>query len=216
MFSKKEFFGLNEEEIKIFKKYNSPSKIQDFLDSLKINFEEEGKDTCMSPKMVLKSGKAHCMEGAIIAAAMLRFHGYPPLLLDLEATPEDFDHVVTLFKIEGFWGALGKTNHGVLRYREPVYRDIRELVMSFFHEYFLNKNGKKTLRAYAGPIDLKRFDNLNWIGSEEEVWFIPEYLANVKHIQILTKKQIKNLRLAHPIEIEAGKIVEHKYYNEKN
>lgn len=205
---KKENFGFNQEEINLFKKLNTPSKIQDFLNSLKINFEENG-DTCMSPRMVLKTKKAHCIEGSLLAAAILRFHGHEPLILDMEGTKDDFDHVIALFKQHEHWGAIGKTNHAVLRYREPIYRTLRELALSFFHEYFLNKNGKKTLRTFSKPINLSRFDNQNWMTSKENVWFIPDYLTRIKHFKILTRSQIRSLRPADKIEIEAGKLLEY-------
>ncbi len=197
-----------QEETEVYNKLNSPKKVQDFLNSLKINFEEEG-DTCMSPRMVLKKGKAHCIEGALLAAVALRFHGREPLIVDLEAARKDFDHVVAVFKENGKWGAISKTNHAVLRYREPVYKDIRELVMSFFHEYFLD-NGKKTLRGYSLPINLKKFDKLGWMTSENEVWYVPDYLTKVKHFDILNRAQISALRRADKIEIEAGKLVVEK------
>ena len=200
---------LTKEEIKLFKELDTPSKIQNFLNSLEINFEEKG-DTCMSPKQVLKSGKAHCIEGAILASMILRFHGHEPLILDLQANKHDFDHVIALFKKNGHWGAIGKTNHAVLRYREPVYKNVRELVMSFFHEYFLNENAKKTLRSYSKPVNLKKFDSKNWMTSEENVWFIPEHLVEIKHYELLDKKQVKNLRPADEIEIQAGSLVDWK------
>ena len=203
------FNNFSKEEKKVFKKLNTPAKIQDFINKLDTNFEENG-DTCQSPKMVLKSRKAHCMEGAILAALILRFHGHKSLIMDLEADEEDFDHAVAVFKQNNFYGAIGKTNHAVLRYREPIYKNPRELAMSFFHEYFLNKNGKKTLRTYSKPVNLKKFDKKNWMATEKEVWFIPEYLADIKHNNILTKNQIMNLRRADNIEIEAGKITEWK------
>lgn len=207
--STKENFGFDSKELEIFKKLNTPAKIQDYLNSLTINFEEDG-DTCMPPRMVLKKGKAHCIEGALLAAAVLRFHGHEPLIVDMEANDKDDDHVVAVFKKNGKWGALGKTNHAVLRYREPVYRDIRELVMSFFHEYTLDEDGSKTLRRFSKPINLKRFDKLNWMTAEEDVWFIPNFLTKIPHNKILTKSQISSLRKADEIEIRAGKIVEFK------
>ena len=203
------FNNFTKEEITLFKKLNTPQKIQDFLNNLQSNFEENG-DTCLSPKMVLKEKKAHCVEGALLAATILRFHGYKPLVMDLESNKHDFDHVIALFKQHDHWGAIGKTNHAVLRYREPIYKTPRELAMSFFHEYFLNKNGKKTLRKFSNPINLKRFDKHNWMSSDKEVWFIPEYLAEVKHNDILTRTQIKSLRPADKIEIEAGKLTDWK------
>lgn len=197
----------SKQELKILRKLNTPKKIQDFINSLKINFEEKG-DTCMSPRMVLRTRKAHCIEGAILAAAILRLHGYKPLIVDLEANKHDYDHTIAVFKKDGKWGSISKTNHAVLRYREPVYKNVRELVMSFFHEYFMNKNGKKTLRKYSMPVDLSRFDKFGWMASEDEVWYIPEYLTKVKHYNILTKSQIKSLRKADSVEIQAGRIVE--------
>jgi len=202
-------FGLNKKEMKILKALNTPRKIQDFLNKIPINFEEDGKDTCMSPRVVLREWKAHCIEGAILAALALRINGKKPLVLDLTSIRRDFDHVVCVFRLNGCWGAISKTNHAVLRYREPIYKNIRELVMSFFHEYF-DDNGRKTLRTYSLPVDLSKFDHLNWAASEENLWFIDDYLAKVKHFPILTRSQIANLRLADKPEIEAGKIVEWK------
>ena len=202
-------YGLNKEEIKILKGLNTPRKIQDFINKIPINFEEDGKDTCFSPRKVLRENKAHCIEGAMLAAVALRINGERPLVLDLTSTPKDFDHVVCVFKRDGQWGAISKTNHAVLRYREPVYKDIRELVMSFFHEYF-DDDGKKNLRSYSLPVDLSRFDHLNWVSSDEDVWFVPDYLAKVKHFPILTRSQIAKLRKADGSEIEAGKITEWK------
>ena len=207
-------FGLNEKEIKIFRALKTPKKIQDFLNKIPINFEEGG-DTCYSPRMVLKNWKAHCMEGAMLAAAALRINGIDPLVVDLTATRKDFDHVICVFKKNGKWGSIGKTNHAVLRYREPIYRNIRELVMSFFHEYF-DDSGKKNLRSYSSPVNLKRFDKINWVTSEKDVWEIPDYLAKIKHFPILTRSQIAGLRKADKIEIEAGKLLEWEKNFKKN
>lgn len=206
-------FGLNEKEEKVLRKLDSPKKIQDFLNKIPANFDYE-KDTCMSPRTVLKTDKCHCIEGALLAALALRFHGKKPLIVDLTATKDDDDHVITVFQEDGFWGAITKTNHGVLRYREPVYKNIRELVMSFFHEYFDDK-GKKNLRSYSMPVDLSRFDKFNWMTSEEDVWEIPDYLVKVRHHKILSNKQIRNLRKADEIEIEIGKVTEYKYKGKK-
>ncbi|MBI2057232.1 hypothetical protein HYT91_03185 [Candidatus Pacearchaeota archaeon] len=202
------FSHLTKKEIKLLKKLNSPKKIQDYLNSLKINFEKEG-DTCFSPRKVLEEQKCHCIEGAVLAAMILRFHGHEPLVVDLTSSKKDFDHVIAVFKKYGKWGAISKTNHPVLRYREPVYNSIRELVMSFFHEYFLD-NGKKTLRSYTKPINLSIFDKKGWMLLPEEIWYIAEHLAEIKHIPILNRKQIANLRKADKIEIEVGKITEWK------
>ncbi len=201
-------FGIGKKELKILKRLDTPAKIQDFLDKMKINFEENG-DTFLSPMSVLKKKSCHCVEGAVLGALALRVNGFPPLLLDLTAVKDDFDHVVAVFKKYGKWGAISKTNHAVLRYREPIYNSTRELAMSYFHEYFDDK-GKKNLRSYSAPVNLKIFDKRDWMTAEEEIDYIPEYLADVKHFPILTKKQIRNLRKADKIEIQAGKLVEWK------
>jgi hypothetical protein len=202
------YFGLNKDELKILKSLNTPKKIQDFLNKIPINFEEKG-DTCMSPRKVLRENKAHCIEGALLASVALRINRIKSFIVDLEATPKDFDHVICVFKKDGKWGSISKTNHAVLRYREPIYNTIRELVMSFFHEYF-DDNGNKNLRKYSAPVDLSIFDHLNWTISEEDIWEIPEYLADAKHYPILTKSQIHRLRKADILEIEAGKLTEWK------
>ncbi len=187
---------------------DTPAKVQDFLNELRFNFEKNG-ETLKSPIVVLRTKKAHCMEGAILGAYILSLHGFSPLILHLQATEDDFDHVIVPFKRHGLWGALSKTNHAVLRYREPVYKNIRELVMSYFHEYFLNENGKKTLRKYSRLLNLNTFGK-NWIVTEKDLWNIDKKLDKIKHYDIMPKGAVKNLRKAEKIEIKAGKIVEYK------
>jgi hypothetical protein len=195
-------------EIALMQKLNTPAKVQDFLNGLRFNFEEKG-ETLKSPVMVLRKKNAHCMEGAILGAYILSLHGFPPLILHLQTTKDDFSHVIAPFKQYGLWGALSKTNHAVLRYREPIYKNIRELAMSYFHEYFLNKNGKKTLRRYSEPFNLNVFGK-DWATTENELWYIDKALDKVKHYDVLPKIAIKNLRKADKIEIKAGEIVEYK------
>lgn len=195
----------------ILKKLTTPAKIQDFLNIIPFNFEKSG-ETCRSVAESLKAGSAHCFEGALIAAAALQMQGHKPLLLDLKTSIDDFEHVVALFKLNGHWGAISKTNHAVLRYREPVYKSVRELVMSYFHEYFLPKGkngGKKTLRSYSKPFDLTKFGT-EWIESDKPLWHIDQALDRSPHNVILTPKQIKTLRKADRVEIEAGEMVEWK------
>jgi len=201
-------FGLSKEEIRLFKSLDTSGKIQNFINKIPINFEENG-ETCYSPRMVLKKNKCHCVEGAILAALILRVNGYPPLIVDLTANDTDFDHVIAVFEEDGKFGAISKTNHYSLRYRDPIYSSIKELVMSYFHEYF-NDKGEKTLRSYSDVVDLTMFDHENWMISEKEIWQIPEYLAEIEHIQILTENQKNILRKADEIEIDAGNIVEWK------
>jgi len=202
---------LTKEELNLIKKLNTPWKIQNFINSLKINYED-GDDTCYSPRKVLAEKSAHCIEGAILAAMILRFHKQEPLIVDMTGTPKDWDHVIAVFKKNNKWGAISKTNHAVLRYREPVYNSIRELIMSFFHEYTDN-SGNKTLRSYSLPVNLKRFDYLNWMSTHKELWEIAEHLVTVKHFPILTRSQIAGLRKQDNIEIKAGSLLEHKKEN---
>lgn len=199
------------EEIELLSRLNSPVKIQDYLDTLKINFDR-GRDTLRSPREVMRTGKAHCMEAAMLAGVALWYHGEPPLLLDLVPEKGDYDHVVALFKRNGHWGAISKTNHAVLRYREPAYKTVRELVMSYFHEYFLD-SGRKTLRTYSEPFDLAKYSKkhgYDWIISKKNVWDLEIALDDSPHKKIITKTMIKNLRRADPTEILAGKVTEYK------
>jgi hypothetical protein len=178
--------GFNAREMVVFSRLSSPSKIQRFLDEeLGYSQEREG-DTCRSPRLVLRHGEAQCIEGAIFAAAALRVQGFPPLIVDLEAVRDD-DHVVAVFRQRGHWGDIAKSNYSGLRFREPVYRTLRELVMSYFEHYY-NPKGEKTLRAYSRPISLARFDSIHWMTAEEDVWAIPEYLVAIPHRPVLTRE----------------------------
>ena len=202
-----EMLSFTKKEIAFIKKLNTPAKVQDFLNTLEFNFEEEG-ERLKSPILTLRARKAHCAEGALLGAYILSTHGYKPLILHLKTTKGDFDHVVVPFKKEGLWGALSKTNHAVLRYREPVYKNIRELVMSYFHEYFLD-SGLKTLREYSRPLNLNVFEK-NWEVMGGDLWGIDQELDKIKHYDIAPKKTLKKLRKADEIEIKAGKIGEFK------
>lgn len=149
------------------------------------------------------------MEGAVFAAAVLAYHGQKPLLLDFQTLPVDEDHVVALFRQNGYWGAISKTNHSILRYREPVYKNVRELAMSFFHEYLL-WSGKKSLRSYSAPLDLSKFRPERWVSAKEDLWWLVEALDSSRHFPAVPKKNARLLRKAYPIELRAMKIVEWK------
>lgn len=194
---------------KVFlKRLTTPAKIQDYLNSIPFNFETNGVDTLKSPIRVLREKNAHCFEGALFAAYVLSLHGQKPFVMYLQANKKDVHHVIALFKQNGYWGAISKTNHAVLRYREPVYKTIRELALSYFHEYFL-KDGSKTLRKYSAPLDLSKFED-DWMLREEDLWGIDSELDKVKHFEIIPKKNIKSLRKADQIERDAGELVEWK------
>ena len=166
----------------VFRRLTTPEKIQRFLDDLAYNKEHDG-ETCRSPRRVLRDRTAHCMEGALFGAAALRMLGHPPLLLDFEAVRDD-DHVLAIFQSRGHWGALAKSNYSGLRYREPVYRTLRELAMSYFEHYY-NLKREKTLRNYSRPVNLRRFDSIHWMTAEEDVWTVPEYLVTIPHTPLL-------------------------------
>ncbi len=197
------------------KKLSTPAKVQDFLNSIPFNFEKPARqggkgETLKSPVKVLREKTAHCMEGALLGAYILSLHGYTPYLVCLKVAEGKGDnhHVVAPFKVNGLWGALSKTNHAVLRYREPVYKNIRELSMSYFHEYFVN-NGEKTLRTYSAALNLNILKT-DWSVSEDDLWYIDKALDKVRYHPIVPQSYIKHLRKADKIEIEAGKIVEYK------
>lgn len=179
------------DEFKLPRALTTPAKIQRFLDEeLGYNLEPDG-DTCYSPRTVLKKHVAHCMEGAMLAAAALRRLGHPPLLVDLEAV-RDTDHVLAVYRDNGHWGAVAKSDYSGLRSREPVYRTVRELVMSYFEHYF-NPAGEKTLRAYSRPVNLSQFDPHSWMTSEEDVWIVPNYLCDLKHTPIASKAMLRKV-----------------------
>jgi len=172
----------------------SPDAIQRFLDDLLYN-KEKGGETARSPRRVLETGEAHCFEGALFAAAALRRLGRPPLVVQLRATIRDDDHVLAVFRERpgsGGWGAIAKSNYSGLRFRSPVYRSLRELVMSYFEGYY-NLEGEKSLRAFERPVDLARFDRRGWETAEEDLWDVSEYLATRRFSPILTRTQIRAL-----------------------
>ncbi len=175
----------------IFRRLNTPEKIQRFMDhDLAYNKEPDGP-RCRSPRLTLRDRTAHCMEGALFGAAALRMLGHPPLLLDLEAVRDD-DHVLAIFQVRGRWGAVAKSNYSGLRYREPVYRTLRELVMSYFEHYY-NLQREKTLRKYSRPVNLRRFDTMGWMTAEEDPWAIPEYLCTITHTALMPKPIVQRL-----------------------
>jgi len=181
---------LSKAELQVFRKLTTPAKIQKFLDDLGYNLEPRG-DTCYSPRLVLRHRIAHCMEGALVGAAALQFLGFPALLVDLEGI-RDTDHVLAVYRLHGHWGAVAKSDYSGLRSREPVYRTVRELAMSYFEHYY-NPKGEKTLRTFSRPVHLKRFARRGWITAEENVWYIPEYLCDIPHTKILTPKMERSL-----------------------
>jgi hypothetical protein len=190
-------------ELRVLRGLKTPAGVQYFLDELSYNLGY----TARSPKRVLRERTASCLEGAVFAAAALRVLGFPPLIFDLEAE-QDTDHVVAIFKVRGHWGVVAKSNFTGCRYREPVYRTLRELAMSYFNIY-VNLRFERTLRRYSRPVNLARFDNLNWMTTEKPVWFIAEHLCEIPHISLLTSRMEKNLTRLDPRSVRA-EMVGHK------
>ena len=174
-------------ELRKLSSFKDPYGIQRFLDDTPYHLA----DTAWSPRRVLREQTSHCLEGAIFAAAALRALGFPPLIIDFEAE-SDTDHVLAVFRFKGHWGAVAKSNYTGCRYREPVYRSLRELAMSYFNIYF-NMRGERTLRNFSLPVNLARFDHLEWMTTEDPIWFIPNYLCDIHHYKLLRPGMIKRL-----------------------
>jgi len=202
--------GLSREEYALLARLDSPIKIQDYLDTLAFNLEKGG-DTHQSPRRVLAAGKAHCIEGALVAALALWIAGEAPVIMNLSSRfgRGDVDHVVTLYKRGGRYGAIGKTNHAVLRFRDPVYRTPRELALSYFHEWFMNTTREKTLECYSKPLDMRRF-GAGWITSEKDLWDVADALGERKHYFLVPKGNWRYVRPADDMELLAGSFVEWK------
>lgn len=204
--------GLTKSEYRTLSKLSSPIKIQNYLDNIPFNWEKKG-ETNYSPRQVLKHKKAHCLEGALLAATALWICGEPPVIMNLSARMGrgDVDHVVALYRRGGRYGAIGKTNHATIRFRDPVYQTLRELMLSFFHEWFLNTTGEKTLECYSKPIDLRRFGK-DWI-TAKETWHISDALGEAPHYYLVPKGNWRYVRRADPMELKAGRFVEWKRSN---
>lgn len=194
---------LDKDERAVYRGLRTPELIQRFLDEeVKYNKELDGPSS-RGPRGVIRTRMGHCMEGALFGAAALRVAGDPPLLVDLESVRDD-DHVLAVFKRHGCWGAVAKSNYSGLRFREPVYRNLRELAMSYFEHYY-NVKGEKTLRGYSRPVNLERFDALNWMTAEGDVWEVPEYLAALPHTKLLPNGMERRRMMMDRRSFEAGK-----------
>ena len=204
--------ALSPDERRVFAKLKNPQRIQDFLDSLSINFEQKGEIIIHSPRSVLKRKKAQCIEGALLAATALAYWGKPPLLLDLQTPDYDEDHVVALFKENNLWGAMSKTNYPVLRYRDPIYKTVRELAMSYVHEYAVWWGGrhhrKKTLRAYSKPFDLRRYRPERWVTAQTDLDWLADDLDSSPHLPVAPANILNKLRKASKLETQAMRLTE--------
>lgn len=188
---------LTTKERELLKALSTPEKIQDFVLTMAVN----KKDTVQSVRRTIKNKKGHCFEGALLAAAALWYHGHPPLLLDLKTSAKDKDHVVTIFKRNGYYGAISTTSHSVLRYRDPIYKTLRELALSYFHEYFLN-NGQKTLIGYSSKPFILSTSDTEWLTGEDELYDLGAALDDAPHTRTVPPKT--KLRYADKIERRAA------------
>ena len=180
----------SEEEEKFFRQFKKPYDIQLYLNKIKYNPDY----ITNSPRKIILNNRANCFEGALFAAAALRMMGHKPLIVDFMADNDD-DHVIALFKQNNFYGAVAKSNTTTLRFREPVYRTLRELVMSYF-DFYINTLGDKSLRSYSNPVNLSKFDKYNWMTTDNDLEFIGDYLFEIFHHNILEKKLIRTLSIA--------------------
>lgn len=197
--------GLTPAETRTLRRLDRPQKAQDFLARLPAN-HEPGGDSCLSVRGVLRERRAHCIEGAFVAACAFWLAGRPPLLMDMQAEGDD-DHVIAIFRERGCWGAISKSNHIWLRYRDPIYRTLRELAMSYMHEYV--NNAKRTLRTYSRPYDLSRIDPELWVTNPKNCWDVAEALDDIPHYRLVSPAQARRLSRRDRFEIETGRLVQY-------
>jgi hypothetical protein len=205
--ARREDLDLPAAEFAILKRLDSPYRIQLFLNAIPANYEIDG-ETIHSVAQVLRLRRAHCIEAAFVAACAQWIHGQPPLVMHMDCDPSDFPHVVALFRRGSCWGAISKSNGSHLRYRDPVYRSLRELAMSYFHEYF-NRSGCKTLRSHSGAFDMRRIDPGLWVTRNGPCEEAHSRLASLRHYTLLSVPQQRLLSRRDAFEREAARRVEH-------
>ncbi len=191
--------ALSKREREAIAKLNSPHRIQEFLDGLPYSTDERYR----CPLRVLSERTAMCFDGALFGAAALRLLGHPPLVLDMIPNKRDDDHVLALYKVDAHWGAIAKSNFAGLRFREPIHRNLRELVLSYFEQYF-NVEREKTLRAYTMPVNLKTFDRDDWMLSDSNLERIAERLDQIRKVPIITNRMGRRLSLVDQRSYRAG------------
>src|SRR6266571_4037914 len=203
----REDLGLTRAEFAILRRLNTPQKIQLFINAIPAN-HEIGGETILSVREVLRQRRAHCIEGAFVAACALWVHGDPPLVMHIGCDPSDYPHVIALFRRGAAWGAISKHNGPQLRYRDPFYRSLRELAMSYFHEYF-DKQGRKTLRSYSGAFDMRRIDPALWVTCGKACQQANDRLTALRPYALISNRQKHLLACRDPFEREAAKLVQY-------
>lgn len=197
-FARRQDLGLGVREFDRLARLDTPQRIQAFLNAIPINHELDG-ETAQSVRSVLRHRCAHCIEAAFVAACALWIHGDPPIVMHLDCETSDYPHVIALFRRNGAWGAISKSNGVALRYRDPVYRSLRELALSYFHEYS-DKRGRRTLRSYSGAFDMRRLDVSKWVCSDANCWEAHDRLSELRHYPLLSARQAKDLSRRDPFE----------------
>lgn len=206
-FARQDDLGLDARQFATLQRLTSPEKIQAFVTAIPIN-HEIGGETVLSVREVLRQRRAHCIEGAMVAACALWVNGDPPYVMHLDCDVSDYPHVIALFKRGGAWGAISKTNGAPLRYRDPIYRTLRELALSYFHEYS-NRRGHKTLRSYSIAFDLRRIDPGDWVTNTKSCWLAHDRVTESRHYALISKRQERMLTKRDRFERRTSKIVEY-------
>jgi len=205
--ARREDLGLNSAEFALLRKLGTPQSIQAFVNAIPIN-HEVGGETILSVRQVLAQRRAHCIEAAFVAACALWIHGEPPLVMHLDCARSDDPHVVALFRRHGAWGAISKSNGAHLRHRDPIYRSLRELALSYFHEYF-DRRGRRTLRSYSTAFDLRRIDPGLWITQDDLCEEANARLAGLRHYALVPPRLRLRLSPLDRFEQCAAKMVEY-------
>jgi hypothetical protein len=206
-FARREDLGLGPREFAMLQRLATPQRIQAFLNRIPAN-HELGGETLLSAREVLRQRRAHCLEGAFVAACALWIQGRPPLLVHLDCDLSDYPHCIAVFRKGRHWGAISKTNGGVLRYRDPVYRTLRELAMSYFHEY-CDRRGRRTLRSHSTTLDMRKVDPALWVTPAKACWEVHDRLLALRHFPLVATRQVPSLSRRDPFESRLAKIVQY-------
>ena len=206
-FARREDLGLTPREFVLLQRLATPQQIQSFLNGICINHEIDG-ETILSVREVLAQRRAHCIEAAFVGACAFWIHGEPPMVMHLDCAATDYPHVIALFRRSGAWGAVSKSNGATLRYRDPIYRSLRELAMSCFHEYS-DRRGRKTLRSYSVAFDLRRIVPELWVTGKRACTEANDRLASARHYPLVTSRQERLLVRRDPFERLAAQAVQY-------
>jgi hypothetical protein len=198
---------LSKAERTLLQRQSSPRKLQSFVNAIPINFEPDG-DSCFTVRQVLAHRRAHCIEAALVAACALWLNGDPPLVCDLRAEG-DWDHVLALFRRGGLWGAIAKSNHLALRGRDPIYRSVRELALSYFHEYH-NDRGERSLREYSRPFDLRSLDPAEWVTGDAGAWEAERRIDLSRHYRLYPSSQQRYITPIDAMQWRANDLLEYR------